>query len=237
MRPQEKRRGWRSANGVGDFVDRRAPRASGPPVLRRTTYVSDGPQGGAQPMKNLLHAGRFLAEDMASTLFFLLMFMLTKNVALSVALGMALGVGQVAWRLRSGKPVDAMQWLSLVLVVVFGTASLLTHDARFIMFKPTLIYLVVGAVMLKPGWMARYLPQIAVETVPDVATVFGYVWSAMMFFSAGLNLVLVMTLPVVAWAAFMSAWGLGSKICLFLIQYATMRMIGARRRQAQLAMA
>jgi intracellular septation protein len=67
--------------------------------------------------------------------------------------------------------------------------------------------------------------------------VFGYVWSALMFFSAALNLVLAFTLPVEAWAAFMSAWGLASKIGLFLIQYATMRLIGRRRRRTGLAMA
>jgi intracellular septation protein A len=188
-------------------------------------------------MKSLLHAGRFMAEDMASTFFFLLLFMATRNVALSVALGMLLGIAQVAWQSRTGKPIDTMQWMSLGLVIVFGTASLLTHDPRFMMFKPTLIYVVVGAVMLRPGWMVRYLPPIAVEVVPDVATAFGYIWSALMFFSAGLNLVLVFTLPVASWAAFMSAWGLGSKLGLFLIQYATMRMIGARRRQTELAVA
>ena len=188
-------------------------------------------------MKNLLHAGRFLAEDMASTFFFLLMFLLTRNVALSVALGMALGIGQVAWQMRSGRPVDAMQWMSLALVIVFGSASLITHDPRFMMVKPTLIYLVVGAVMLKPGWMVRYLPPVAVEIVPDVAKAFGYAWSAMMFFSAGLNLFLAFTLPAAARAASMSAWGLGSKLGLFLIQYATMRVIGVRRRRAEMAMA
>jgi intracellular septation protein len=188
-------------------------------------------------MKSLLNAGRFLAEDMASTIFFLLLFTLTKNVALSVALGMALGIAQVAWQMRGGKPVDTMQWMSLGLVIVFGSASLLTHDARFMMFKPTLIYLVVGAVMLKPGWMNRYLPPIAVEIVPDVAKVFGYIWASLMFFSAGLNLVLVFALPVASWAAVMSAWGLGSKLGLFLIQYATMRLIGLRRRQSELAVA
>ena len=188
-------------------------------------------------MKSLIHAGRFLAEDLASTIFFLLVFMLTKDVALSVALGIALGVGQVVWRLASRKPVDTMQWMSLFLVVGFGTASLLTHDPRFMMAKPTLIYVVVGVVMLKPGWMVRYLPPVAMEVVPDIAAVFGYVWAALMFFSAALNLVLAFSLPVEAWAAFMSAWGLASKIGLFLIQYATMRLIGGRRRRTGLAVA
>jgi intracellular septation protein A len=180
-------------------------------------------------MKSFLHAGRFLAEDMASTIFFMLLFMLTRNVALSVAMGMALGIGQVSWQFAVKKPIDVMQWMSLFLVIAFGTATLLTHDARFVMVKPTLIYVVVGIVMLKPGWMVRYLPPIAMEVLPDVATAFGYVWAGLMFFSAGLNLVLAFSAPVAAWAGIMSAWGLASKLGLFLIQYATMRAIGARR--------
>lgn len=181
-------------------------------------------------MKGLLHAGRFLAEDMASTIFFLLLFTLTKNVALSVMAGMALGICQVAWQMRAKKPIDTMQWMSLVLVIGFGSATLITHDPRFIMAKPSLIYVVVGAVMLKPGWMMRYLPTVAVEIVPDIATIFGYIWSAMMFFSAGLNVVLAFSLPVASWAAAMSIWGLASKSGLFLIQYAIMRFIASRRR-------
>jgi intracellular septation protein len=225
--------------------ERRGPNssvaASPAPVDRRIARHRNkdraSPKGGAKPMKSLLHAGRFLAEDMASTIFFLLIFMLTKNVALSVAMGMALGLGQVVWQLAAKKPVDTMQWMSLVLVVGFGGATLLTHDARFVMVKPTLIYLVVGAVMLKPGWMVRYLPPVAMEVVPDIAAIFGYVWSGLMFFSAALNLVLAFSLPVSTWAALMSTWGLASKLGLFLIQYATMRWIGGRRRHLELAVA
>src|SRR5512138_2793369 len=106
-------------------------------------------------MKNLLHAARFLAYDMASTIFFLVLIAITKNVTLSVALGMALGVVQIAAQGLRKRPIDTMQWMSLFLVLGSGAATLLTHDARFVMFKPTIIYAIVGAVMLKPGWMNR----------------------------------------------------------------------------------
>ena len=125
-------------------------------------------------MKNLFHAGKFLALDMASTILFLCLYLLTKNIPLSVALGMALGVGQIGWQFWRRKPVDTMQWMSLFLVLGSGTATLLTHDARFVMVKPTLIYSIVGVVMLKRGWMNRYLPPIAIEVVPDIAVAFGY---------------------------------------------------------------
>ncbi len=185
-------------------------------------------------MKSLLSAGRFLAEDMASTLFFLALYMLTRNAPLSIALGMALGIAQICWQYATRKPIDTMQWMSLVLVIGSGAATLLTHDPRFVMVKPSLIYAVVGFVMLKPGWMVRYLPPIAMEVAPDVAAVFGYIWSGLMFFSAILNLVLAASMDLATWVKFMSLWGVGSKLALFLVQYATMRAIGFRRRRAGL---
>ena len=63
----------------------------------------------------------------------------------------------------------------------------------------------------------------------DLATAFGYAWAGLMFFSAALNIGLALSLDAKTWAATMSAWGIGSKIALFLIQYAVMTSIGKRR--------
>ncbi|MBA3810745.1 MAG: septation protein IspZ [Caulobacteraceae bacterium] len=187
-------------------------------------------------MKSLLHAGKFLALDMASTVFFLITYLVTRNIAVSVALGMALGAAQIGWQLKAKRPVDTMQWMSLFLVIASGTATLLTRDARFVMIKPSLIYAVVGVVMLKRGWMNRYLPPEAIRTVPDIAMVFGYLWSGLMFASAVLNLVLALRLSPAAWASFMSAWAIVSKLALFAVQYGAMRAIGVRRHRAQMAL-
>jgi intracellular septation protein len=181
-------------------------------------------------MKNLFEAGKLLLLDMASTFLFLVLFLLTKNIPLSVVLGMALGVAQIGWQFARNKPIDTMQWMSLCLVLGAGTATLLTDDPRFVMIKPSVIYAIVGIVMLKPGWMNRYLPPIAMEVVPDIAFIFGYVWSGLMFFSAGLNVIVALNFSVVAWASFMSIYAIVSKAALFLIAYATMRTIGVRRR-------
>jgi hypothetical protein len=100
------------------------------------------------------------------------------------------------------------------------------------MVKPSLIYIVVGIVMLKRGWMNRYLPPVAMEVVPDIAVVFGFVWAGLMFATAALNIVVALNFSVVAWSAFMSVFAIVSKAGLFLIQYAVMRTIGVRRRRA-----
>jgi intracellular septation protein A len=181
-------------------------------------------------MRNLLAAAKLLLLDMASTFLFLVIFLLTKNLPLSVVLGMALGVAQIGWQLTRKKPIDTMQWMSLFLVLGFGTATLITDDPRFVMVKPSLIYVIVGVVMLKPGWMNRYLPPAAMAVVPDIAVIFGFVWAGLMFFSAALNVLVALNFSVVAWSAFMSVYAIVSKAGLFLIGYGTMRYIGARRR-------
>jgi intracellular septation protein len=169
-------------------------------------------------MRSLLGSAKVLLSDLASTLFFLVLFLLTKNLILSVALGMALGITQIGLELARKKPVETMQWLSLFLVLASGTTTLLTNDPRFVMVKPSVIYVIVGIVMLKPGWMNRYLPAIAIEVVPDIAFIFGFVWAGLMFASAALNLILALTLDTATWAIVMSIWGMASKIVMFLVQ-------------------
>lgn len=181
-------------------------------------------------MKNLFTAATFLLLDMASTLLFLVAFLLTKNLTLSVGLAMALGVAQIGWQILQKRQIDTMQWMSLFLVLGFGTATLLTDDPRFVMIKPSLIYTIVGVVMLKRGWMIRYLPPIAQALVPDIAIVFGYIWAGLMFFTAALNLFLALNYSAVAWSAFMSVFAIASKVALFLIGFATIRLIAGRRR-------
>lgn len=182
-------------------------------------------------MSNLLHSARLLVSDLASTLFFLAILLLTKNLVLAVALGVGLGVVQIGWLMIRHKPIDTMQWLSIGLVVVSGAATLLTNDARFVMLKPSVIYCIVGAFMLRPGWMNRYLPPVPIEVVPDIAWIFGFIWAGLMFVSAALNVVLALTLDPITWSAAISGWGIASKVVLFLVQYATMRLIGGRRRR------
>ena len=188
-------------------------------------------------MANLMHSARLLVTDLASTILFLVILLITKDLMLAVGLGVGLGIIQIAWMKIRRQPIDTMQWLSIGLVVVSGIATLLTSDARFVMLKPSVIYCIVGAYMLKPGWMTRYLPPIAVHLVPDLAWTFGFVWAGLMFLSAALNIALALTLDPVSWSAMMSIWGIASKVALFLAQYGLMRFVGVRRAKAAMAQA
>jgi intracellular septation protein len=60
-----------------------------------------------------------------------------------------------------------MQWGSLALVIVLGGATITTRDGHFIMIKPSIIHFAVAAIMLRRGWMGRYLPRIATDNLPE----------------------------------------------------------------------
>lgn len=182
----------------------------------------------------MLRALRLLMADLASTLVFLAAVLATGNIPAAILAGMASGIGQMSWQLARKQPIGAMQWLSLVLVIGLGAVSLATRDPRFVMVKPSFVYMIVGVVMLKRGWLNRYLPPLAIELIPDIAVIFGFVWAGLMFFSAALNVAVAMNYSAENWAAFMSAYGILSKAALFLIQYAVMRFFAVRRRRASL---
>jgi intracellular septation protein len=183
-------------------------------------------------MKDFLEAIKLLLLDLSSTLFFLVLFLLTRNTILSVGLGMALGVTQIAIQFVRRKPIHIMEWLSLFLVIAAGTATLLTDDPRFMLFKPSVIYVIVGIVMLKAGWMNRYLPAIARAVASDVAVIVGFVWAGLMFVSAAVNAFVAIAWSVPTWAMIMPIFGIVSKLAVFVSGFLAIRLTVVRRIRA-----
>ncbi len=105
-----------------------------------------------------------------------------------------------------------MEWLSLFLVITAGAATLLTDDLRYVLFKPTVIYTIVGVVMLKPGWINRYLPAIAQAVVPDIAVILGFIWAGLMFASALTSAFIALKFSLATWALVMPIFGIVSKL-------------------------
>jgi len=122
------------------------------------------------------------------------------------------------------------------LVVVLGGATMLTQSPRFIMIKPTIVHFAVATVMLRRGWMLRYLPEIVVRTVPEPAIVAaGYAWAAFLAALGLANLFIALRLDFVSWAWFVSVGAGGAKLAAFAQQYGVFRAI-TRQRIAQSAM-
>lgn len=80
----------------------------------------------------------------------LLFFIAYKTHGIYVATGVAIAVAlaQVSWQWFRHRRVEKMSLITLVLIAVLGGATLLLHDRAFVMWKPTIIYWLFGAVFL-----------------------------------------------------------------------------------------
>lgn len=171
-----------------------------------------------------------LLSDFLSAIVFLAIYGTTDNLYWATGAAIAVSLAQFAVAKIRRRPVDAMQWLVLGMVVVLGSATLITQDSRFIMVKPSIVHFAVGAVMLRRGWMTRYLPPAVREHIPEsVLVVSGYAWAALMFALGTLNLVIALTLPFEIWAWFISVGAIGAKVAAFFVQYAIFRTIVRRK--------
>ncbi|MFY9957764.1 septation protein IspZ, partial [Bradyrhizobium sp.] len=115
-----------------------------------------------------------LGTDFLSAIIFLVIYLVTGNVVLATAVAIAGAVAQIVHARLTGKPLAFMTYASLALVIVLGTATILTQDPRFALAKPAIAHFAIGAIMLKRGWILRYLPQVVTETIPEYVSIAGF---------------------------------------------------------------
>jgi intracellular septation protein A len=173
-----------------------------------------------------------LLTDFLSTIVFLVLYLTTGNVVLATSVAIAGAVAQVVYSRVKGRPLAFMTYASLALVIVLGGATLLTNDPRFVMAKPSIAHFAIGAIMLRRGWMLRYMPPLVTETIPEYVTLAGYAWAALMF-ALGLGTIAVAsTGDLKLWAVYVSVVSLGAKVAAFAIQYVAFRILITNRLRA-----
>ena len=173
-----------------------------------------------------------LASDLFSAIVFLVVYLVTDNVILATSVAVAGAIAQVIYARVKGQQLNYMTYASLALVVGLGAITLLTHDPRFMMAKPSIAHFAIGAIMLKRGWMLRYMPPIVVDTVPEYVTAAGYAWAVLMFVIGAGMIVVASTGDLKLWAFYVSVVLIGAKVVAFGVQYAAFRVLVTNRIRA-----
>lgn len=167
-------------------------------------------------MRMLLYAVGPMLFDSLGIIVFAVLLALDAGIVPATIAGTAVAVAVVGYELARGNKVAALQWISLASVLFTAAATLFTGDPRFVMAKPTIVYLIIGTVMLRRGWLNRYIPPAQMAIVGDVMDRFGLIWSAMMFASAALNLIVALFFTA-WWPLFIGVFPLASKFGLFAV--------------------
>lgn len=175
-------------------------------------------------MKTLLYAIGPMLFDSLGIIVFAVLLAAGAGIAAATIAGTIVAIAVVGYELARGRKVAALQWISLASVLLAAAATLFTGDPRFVMAKPTIVYLIVGTVMLRKGWLNRYIPPAQLAIVGDVMDRFGLIWAAMMFASAALNLVVAVFFTA-WWPLFIGIFPLASKFGLFAVHIVVVHFV------------
>ncbi|HTF74334.1 MAG TPA: septation protein IspZ [Bradyrhizobium sp.] len=173
-----------------------------------------------------------LGTDFLSAIVFLTLYLTTGNVVLATSVAIAGAVAQVVYSRVRGQPLNFMTYASLALVIVLGSATLLTNDPRFVLAKPSIAHFAIGAIMLKRDWMLRYVPPIVSDTIPEYVTIAGYAWAALMFALGAGTIAVASTGDLKLWALYVSVVLIGAKLTAFAVQYVAFRVLVTNRIRA-----
>lgn len=173
-----------------------------------------------------------LFVDFFSTIVFLVVYLATGDVLIATGVAIAGAAGQFIYSRIKKTKLDIMTVASLALVIVLGSASIVTNDPRFVLMKPSIAHFAIGAIMLRPGWMLRYSPDIVKENAADVVTIAGYAWAVLMFVLGAGVIATALTGDVKLWAFYVTVIAVGAKIVAFAVQYLVTRIVITRRLRA-----
>jgi intracellular septation protein len=145
------------------------------------------------------------------------------GVFIATLVAIAATFGQIGWLKLRGHSIDAMLWVSLVLIVIFGSATLIFHSETFIKWKPTVLYGVFAlSLALAPRLSGRNLIRLMMQSqleLPDpVWARLNQMW-ALFFTAMGLaNAWIANTYDTDTWVNFKLFGTLGLMLVFVLAQ-------------------
>jgi intracellular septation protein len=159
-------------------------------------------------------------------LFPLLLFFVAYRFAdIYVATGVAMvaAVGQIAYIRLTGQKIESMHWINLVVIVVFGGATLWLQNEAFIKWKPTVLYWLFGGILLASQliWGKNLLQKLLgskVSLTEPGWNGLSFSWAGFFMFAGALNLFVAFSgyFSESAWVNF-KVFGLMGLLIVFVI--------------------
>jgi intracellular septation protein len=155
----------------------------------------------------------------------ILFFIAFKVAGIYVATGVAIAAtfAQIGWLKLRGRKVDAMLWISLAIIVVFGGATLAFQDETFIKWKPTVLYwlfaaVLAGGVLFFRRNLLRMLIGDKLEMPDEAWTKLNWSWVGFFAFMGVANLYVAYNFSTDAWVNFKLFGGMGLMFVFVLAQ-------------------
>ena len=146
-----------------------------------------------------------------------------KDIYTATAVAIAASILQIAYTYIKNKKIEPPMIIGLVVIIVFGGATLIVHEELFIKWKPTVLYwifssiLLIGRLIFKKNFIYELLHK-QIEVPSHLWEKMNIMW--IIFFAAigGLNLYVVYNYETDIWVNFKLFGILGCMILFLVIQ-------------------
>ena len=162
---------------------------------------------------------KFLFEFFPIILFFAAFKF--KGIFFATAVAIAASIVQIGFSYIKNKKVEKPAIISLIVIIVFGGATLLLHNETFIKWKPTILYgIFSAALILSRALFGKNLIKAMLEgkiEVPEkVWEGINYSWGSFFAIVAVLNIYVAYNYPTDTWVNF-KLFGIMGLMLIFVI--------------------
>jgi intracellular septation protein len=155
----------------------------------------------------------------------ILFFIAFKLAGVYVATGVAIAasLAQIAWMHVRKHKIDPMVWVSTGIIVVLGGLTIWLHDERFIKWKPTVLYWLMGSVLAGGQLLFRKnllkaLMGSKLDLTDHAWRVANWSWVAFFGVMGGVNLWVASHFDTDTWVNFKLFGGMGLMVLFILGQ-------------------
>ncbi|CAG9178085.1 septation protein A [Cupriavidus pinatubonensis] len=164
---------------------------------------------------------KFLFDLFPVILFFAAFKLAGIYTATAVAIGATLV--QIGWVWLRHRKVEPMQWVSLLIIGVFGGATLVLHNETFIKWKPTVLYWMFTAALMGSvlGWRKNLIRAMMEKqvTLPDAVWArLNLAWASFFAVMGMLNLYVAYQFSTDAWVNFKLFGSMGLMLVFIIVQ-------------------
>lgn len=162
--------------------------------------------------------------ELLVVILFFITYVFTKNIVLATAVALVAGVIQAAFIWIKYKKLQTMQWVSLLLIVIFGGATIVFKDAHFIMWKPSILFWLLAVALLASQLLGKNALQATMGkeiTLPDaVWRKLTFAWILFLAMMGVLNLWVAYRFTEAQWVNYKLFGSTGLLIAFMLVQIA-----------------
>ncbi len=162
--------------------------------------------------------------DLFPIILFFVAFKLS-DIYTATIVAMVATIVQILWVYYKHKKIDAMQWVSLGMIIVFGSLTIFLHDKTFIQLKPTALYwlfaltLFVSAQFFRKNWIQVLMgKQISLKPrhASSIWSILNTAWALFFFLMGALNLYIAFNYSEEIWVNF-KLFGSTALLLVFVI--------------------